>query len=187
MPHFLKKYSTIPNAFIDDFFSVVNERTTQTDFAINLDHVAAWLGMRKGNVHNTLRFAYKPGIDYIARPTPTTPGRHGGHLKKDIMLTPDCFKRLCMRSRSKKAEDVRTYFIALESLVIKYREHMVAGMQQEIERMDASRRGRQSVDKAGYIYVLRASESKDGAYKIGRTKGPEAPPEGVPDRPRRRH
>ena len=86
------------------------------------------------------------------------------------MLTPDCFKRLCMRSRSKKAEEVRTYFIQLEALVIKYREQMMAGMEQEISRMERSEATKRDEIRAGYIYVIKASTERDSVYKIGRTK-----------------
>ena len=58
-----------------------------------------------------------------------------------VLMTPDCFKRLCMRSRGKKAEEVRTYFIQIEALVLKYKDHMVAGMQAEIERLELHDRG----------------------------------------------
>jgi hypothetical protein len=44
------------------------------------------------------------------------------------MLTPDCFKRICMRSRSSRAEDVRTYFIELESLLVRCRSTLLKGM-----------------------------------------------------------
>jgi phage anti-repressor protein/predicted GIY-YIG superfamily endonuclease len=169
MPEFLKRFSTIPNAFIDDFFSLIDGATTQVDHVVNLDMVAKWLGVRKANLLLTLRESYVKDIDYTVAPAPKL-HRHGGHREKVAMLTPDCFKRLCMRSRSKRAEDVRTYFIQLEALVIKYREQMMAGMEQEVSRMERNLKPKSPDDRAGYIYVIKASSERDSVYKIGRTK-----------------
>ena len=50
MVTFLKKFSAIPNTFIDDMFAMYNPYTIQTDMAINLDAVAKCLGVRKDKV-----------------------------------------------------------------------------------------------------------------------------------------
>jgi hypothetical protein len=39
---FLKKYSTIPNNFLDDFFNIFNEMNN-SDKVINIEIVAKWL------------------------------------------------------------------------------------------------------------------------------------------------
>lgn len=44
---FLKRYSSIPNAFIDDMFDLYGESTSQTDAVIDLDRVSKWLGVPK--------------------------------------------------------------------------------------------------------------------------------------------
>ena len=101
----------------------------------------------------------------------------GGHNRVVIFLTPDCFKRLCMRSRGRKAEDVRTYFIEVEGLVLRYKDHMMAGMQAEIDRLErgdarhaANKKQPGNVPVGGYIYVVRASERLSSIFKIGRSK-----------------
>ena len=40
---YLKKFSSVSNKFIDDFFSLYNKDTTNDDFVINLDKVAKYL------------------------------------------------------------------------------------------------------------------------------------------------
>ena len=40
-------------------------------------------------------------------------------------MTSDCFKRLCMLSKSKNAEKVRDYYIRLEELVDKYKDTLL--------------------------------------------------------------
>lgn len=176
---FLKMYSTMPNAYIDDLFSLYDPDTAQTDFAVNLDAVAKWLGVYKANLMMTLRSAYKAGFDYqISKaPRPVPPGhvadalaRRSGNAYKHVLLTPDCFKRLCMRSRGKKAEQVRTYFIQVEQLVMRYRTQMLAGMREEVARLERNQRARDPGDHAGYIYVIQASPERDSVFKIGRTK-----------------
>lgn len=85
------------------------------------------------------------------------------------MLTPDCFKRLCMRSRAKRAEKVRTYFIELESLLVRYRTTLLKGMNQEIKELEQSVKPNDPQDSAGYIYVIKTNPERDSVYKIGRT------------------
>jgi len=46
---FLKKYSTISNDFIDEFMSIYNPNTSQTDLTINIDIVSKWLEISKKN------------------------------------------------------------------------------------------------------------------------------------------
>lgn len=154
-------------------FSLYKDGTTQTDFVVSLDSVAHWLGITKSNLHVTLKASYTLGIDYSVNLTtnPRITGKYGRNSYKHILLTPDCFKRLCMRSRGKRAEDVRTYFIQLEALVVKYKDQMMQGMREEIDRLEKTRRPSAlgSAASPGYIYVIRASASKDSVFKVGRT------------------
>jgi predicted GIY-YIG superfamily endonuclease len=176
---FLKKFSSIPNAFVDDLFSMYDPDTAQTDPVVNLDAVAKWLGVRKGNLLATVRDGYVDGVDFQVSkvPNPNSSGKYGGNAYRRVLLTPDCFKRLCMRARGGKAEQVRTYFIQLEVLVIKYRRQMMEGMQQEIERLERAqasstlrkKHDMSTQDPSGYLYVVRASEQRDSVFKIGRT------------------
>lgn len=172
---FLKRVSPIPNKFIDDMFSLYHPDTAQTDFAVDLSPVATWLGVRKDALMRTLRSSYTVDVDYsVTRmPNPKSQSKYGRNAYKHVLLTPDCFKRLCMRSRGKTAEDVRTYFIQVEALVVKYRRQMVEGMQQEISRLESGQHARsmpKTERREGYIYVLRASQKYDSVIKIGRTR-----------------
>ena len=40
---YLKKYSSINNKFIDDFFGLYNVKTSNDDFVIDLENLANWL------------------------------------------------------------------------------------------------------------------------------------------------
>lgn len=171
---FLKKHSVIPNAFIDNFLSMYNPDTVQTDFVIDADNVSQWLNIPKFIIIKTLKESYKDKIDYIITKSIKPNLRYGGNNYKKVMLTPDCFKRLCMRSRTKRAEEVRTYFIQLESLLVKYKSFIIDGMQQEEKRLQQALKPKDPNDKAGYIYVIRASNTHDSVYKIGRTQNLQA-------------
>ena len=51
---FLKKYSTIPNQFIDDFFGIIKNYNDLDDlFYISLDDVSKWLNQKKSNIKRT--------------------------------------------------------------------------------------------------------------------------------------
>lgn len=173
---FLKKFSSISNGFIDDLFSLYGPSTQQSDYVVNLDAAAKWLEVRRHNLILTLQESYKNNIDYVARGIPKQANMsRGGHNRILIFLTPDCFKRVCMRSRGSKAEAIRTYFIELEGLVLKYKDHMMAGMQAEIDRLErgearhaANKKLPGEVPAGGYIYVMRASERMDeDVFKLG--------------------
>lgn len=169
---YIKKLTTIPTSFIDELFELYDVSTTQTDFVIKLDVVAKWLHARKPNLVNTLKQSYKLHIDYIViKPENHYKKTPNANNYKQYMLTPDCFKRLAMMSHSKNAEMIRSYFIEIEGLFIKYREQTLEGMRRDIESLERNQRPKKLGEaKPGYLYIIRASDTKDGLYKIGRTK-----------------
>ena len=126
---FLKKYSSVPNKFIDELFEMYDENTMPVDMVINLDRVAKWLSVSKFNLIKILRASYKEGIDYEMKqaPNPNKKDPRNNNYKL-VLITPDCFKRLCMQSRSKKAEEMRSYFIDIEYVLLKYRADLVRGL-----------------------------------------------------------
>jgi len=98
-----------------------------------------------------------------------TSGKHGGHLQHSIMLTPNTAKEICMMSRSPVASDVRKYFIAVETALENYKNHIIESMKQKIEQLEANQRPTVSY-KSGIIYVFRAPDA-DGRdlFKVGKT------------------
>jgi hypothetical protein len=47
---FLKKYTSISNKFIDDFYKFHDDNYTEYDYVINIDKIASWVGKRKDNL-----------------------------------------------------------------------------------------------------------------------------------------
>ena len=113
--NFLKKFTNVSNSFIDDFFSINNYTDFSNNFIINLDIVSKWLEVHKGNIKNTLIKSYKKNIDYTIEKIKKVKGSgSGATLKEKILLTPNCFKKICQLTKSKKGNEVREYFIKVE-------------------------------------------------------------------------
>lgn len=166
---YIKLLSTVPETFVDELFDMYGEDTTQTDFVISLTHVAKWLRCSKKELIQTVRKSYKHDIDYKILKVPARVPY--ANNTKEYIVTPDCFKRLCMLSRAKNAELVRTYFIEIESLMIKYRTQLIAGIQQDIKNINKQKKIRTSIVKnQGYTYIIRSSMKRKELYKVGQTK-----------------
>jgi phage anti-repressor protein len=79
-------------------------------FYIDIDDVAKWLKCRKDNLKSTLVQSYENDVDYII-----LVNQQPGKKFEKILLTADCFKFLCMRSKTERSQIVRKYFIELGS------------------------------------------------------------------------
>lgn len=167
---FLKIHSVIPTKFIESFLSMYNPDTVQTDPVVNADNASTWLGIPKYVIIRTLKESYKQNIDYTIERSVKKTGKYGGNNYLKVLMTPDCFKRVCMRSRTKRAEEVRTYFIQLESLLVRYKSVLLEGIKADEKRLVRALRPKNPKDHAGYIYVIRVSPEKDNVYKIGQTQ-----------------
>ena len=123
---FLIKNSSIDKKFIIDFFGFQKKMLYKSyePFTIDLNDIAYWLDAVKGNLKATLIESYSKINDYkiiknIASAKPEAV--NGGQNKELILVTPDCFKMLCMRSNTKKSKSVQKYYIDLEKLLDKYK------------------------------------------------------------------
>lgn len=161
---FLKKYSDVDIEFIRDFLAIQNGDTTHDPFKIDLDIVTKWLNSRKHDLKNTLIQSYKNETDYILlRGRPEQKGR-GGSNKEIILLTSECFKMLCMRSKTKNSEKIRHYYLTLEKLVEVYKDDIIKNQNKRIQQLENNLKKPKFPIK-GMIYVIGI---EDG-YKIGKT------------------
>lgn len=156
---YLKKFSLVSNKFIDDFFSLYQYNTKDSEFVIDLEVLIQWLDVRKSTIKDTLKASYTKNIDFTE--TITRTGANGRPSVK-VMLTPDCMKRLCMVSRTKKAEEVRTYFIELEHHINQYKDVI-------IEKYLANHTPQPKNVNGGVIYLLNTDLNLPGVYKLGKT------------------
>jgi hypothetical protein len=166
---FIKKHTTLNADFVEEFLSFYNPEVLNTDMIIDLEKISYWLNTRKRKLKETLKNSYIKNIDYKVIPTPIK-GKAGGALKEQILLTPDCFKRLCLLSKTPNADKVRTYFIQLENLMIKYRIEINAALEEKIRKLENNNKKIENVKK-GMIYVFKVSDIKteEEMYKIGKT------------------
>ena len=121
--------------------------------------------MRKDNLKKTLIASYIKNIDYkIKKIKSNIPGKP----KEEILITSDCCKRLCMLSKTQKAEEVRTYFIEIEKLVNKYKNYIIEALNKKIDILENNQKPI-SDTKSGIIYILKTDKNID-LYKIGKRK-----------------
>ena len=140
-------------------------KSTNDEFVINLDNVTKWLKTLKGRIKKTLMKSYIQNIDFVVKNI-KIPGKVG-KPSEIILLTPRCFKLLSMQSHTKKATEVREYYYALEELVDKYKEYIIAGLNEKIERLENNQKPKVNPQK-GVIYIIYASDDHT-LYKIGQT------------------
>ncbi len=166
---FLKKYTRVPNDFIDELYTMYTENTSPYELVINLDLVCKWTKIYKKNLIHTLKQNFKVNKDYTIEKS-TNPNKKvsSANNYKKVILTPECFKTLMMRANSKKANDIRAYFIEVEHILLKYRNDLVTGLKLRVEQLENNQKPKYKTKK-GLIYVLKASDNKDSVYKIGRT------------------
>jgi phage anti-repressor protein len=181
---FLKKYSTISNEFIDIFYNVYNfNEYDNNDFIINIQAVSKLLGLKIDRIKEILINGYKKNTDY----------KISKSNKEIILLTPDCFKRLCLLSKTKKAEEVRTYYIELEKLLNNYKDYVIDGLKKTVKILENNQKeipktskggiqrifnakdtarlsSSQALQKSGVIYILKSPKDIDGIYRFGKTE-----------------
>lgn len=167
--NFLKKYSNIPNQFLDDFFKLFNyESIDNTEKIVNGNDVIKWLDIHKHNLKKTLKKSYIKDVDYTISKITKLKGK-GGQTNEIIMLTIDCFKMLCQSTQSKKGKEVRRYFIDVEKLLNKYKSYIIEGLEDKVKLLQKNRKPKINPQK-GVIYVFRTPDTpENNLYKIGRT------------------
>ena len=166
---FLKKYSILSNDFIDDFYTIYDfNEINNDDFIINIDKVTKWLESKKSRIKETLINTYNKNIDYkISKEKNNC--KISKSNKEIILLTPDCFKRICLLSKTKKGEEVRTYFIELEKLINKYKNYIINGLNSTIKMLENNQKTVPTNIK-GVIYIIKSPKDIDGIYRFGKTE-----------------
>ena len=168
---FLKTHSSISNKFIDEFSSMYNMETTNKDHIVKLEKVAKWLNVEKKNLKRRLLSVdgLNKDVDYVITKV-TRQGKWGGHKEEQIMMTSECFKILCMMSNTKKAHQVRMYYLEMEFLLDKYKAYIIKGQQKRIKQLENNQKPVGNYD-SGVLYIIRAASRETNVYKLGRSTG----------------
>jgi len=125
--------------FMDSFKMYLQYGRNNDAFVVDLDNVWRWLGFsKKFNALRVLIRHFVKGCDYVVNHSKnkTKQGqcelqneeqgqcdlqneeqvKHGGHNKEGIMMSVKTFKKLCLMANTKKAEQVRDYYITMEEI-----------------------------------------------------------------------
>lgn len=112
-------------------FTCYTQFNPYSDFVILLNDIWKWLGYsRFEECKRALLKHFKENVDYkIEKAAPPIGGakiepldeqekdKRGGHNKEYITLTVNCFKKLCLKSRTEQAEKIHDYYIKLEQSI----------------------------------------------------------------------
>ena len=120
----------------------------------------------KSKLKETLILSYNKNIDYIIKKEKT--GKISKSNKEIILLTPDCFKRMCLLSRTKKAEEVRTYYLELEKLLNNYKDYIIEGLKKTVDILENNQKEIPKNIK-GVVYILKSMKDINGIYRFGQT------------------
>jgi len=105
--------------FISSFYCYLNYNKT-ADFVIDLDNIWKWLGFsHKHKAKILLEKCFVVDIDYkclLNLQVEQKKGR-GGHNKSIIMMTIKCFKSLCLKAQTTRADQIHEYYMKMEELV----------------------------------------------------------------------
>lgn len=165
MLKFLKKYSGVSHTFVDDFFGLY-DRKDKYNFCISTAVIAKWYGITTQKIKEVLQKSYKEYIDYtiVSRKVMGKTGRP----TETIMITPRCFKLMAMQGRTKKAQEVREYYLEVEDTLERYKDYIIEGLNEKIHQLENNQKPKIN-PKRGVIYILQTAEGV-GYYKVGRTK-----------------
>lgn len=175
--------------FIKDFLFSLE---TEEKFCIPAEKLLEWkVYKQKGHLKRQLKNLFSSdGKNFLITKVPTK-----GRPSEKIMMTVDCFKKVCMMASSEIGEKVRDYYLVLEKLFRKYCEEefqkqleekdkinltLAKNLTEEQERsikMEKSLMATQKKFTHRYkfpsrpcVYILKDPDSKFGKYKIGMTK-----------------
>ena len=164
---FIAQTTIVPHEFIDDFYMILNDHI-DNERIINLDIVAKWLKTQKGHLKTRLLSRFTENIDY----TITRPHKHTKTYNKyeEILITPDCFKALCMMTTTKVGDQVRLYFIEIEKIYKKYALRIRDSLYKRIGILEYNQKPKY-IKKTGIIYIYKTPDSTTDRpfYKIGRS------------------
>jgi len=103
--------------FITSFYCYLNYNS-KTEYIIDLDNIWKWLGYsRKSDCKKVLikHFSIKNN-EFTLRESPQ--GQKDGRFSKEkVLMTVNTFKKLCLKSNTKKADEIHDYFIKMEEIL----------------------------------------------------------------------
>jgi hypothetical protein len=191
--------------FISSFYLYLNYN--KSDFVVSLDDIWEWLGFsQKIRAKELVLKHFTENVDYsftlsseskkednnddkflLSLQRKQKEGR-GGSNKITVLLTVKCFKLLCIKSGTKKANEIHEYFIKLEELlqdtildeceeVKKQLDNKNQEIKKQLECKDKehevklNKNFKNAFNKQSVVYIMKLQSFDDGTYiiKIGKT------------------
>lgn len=164
---FIVKRSNIPKDFLTDFFNLGGDTYGDTYKNINFDDVVKWLEVHKNHLKRLLVANFKIMDDYTEEKILVKNKNRGANYVSKIMLTPDCFKELCMISQTEKAKGVRKYYIIAEGLLRDHFEGIINNLNEELGLIKKNIKKPINI-VGGHIYILKAmNTTQKNMFKLG--------------------
>ncbi len=181
--------------FVANFYSYLNY-DTRKDFVINLDRIWKWLGYtRVDNCKALLVNNFKENTDYKIEKIekinfPENSGKKTydetrGRQAEFTLLTVNCFKKLCLKAKTKKADEIHDYYINLEEIMnelvseesdhlknqLKIKDELIKSKEDLINKYNGKKIDINDFDKKPMVYLINMNEVIDGEnlYRIGNT------------------
>lgn len=128
--------------FLSSFYCYLNYNP-KNDFVIDLDNIWKWLGFsQKVNAKMLLEKQFQINKDYkkssllLQQKQINT---KGGHNKEIIMLNVDTFKKFCLKSGTKKADEIHDYFIKLENILFEITKEECDELKQQMQKLEETK------------------------------------------------
>ncbi len=155
---------------------------SKTDFVVNLDRTWKWLGYNRINdCSRVLLKNFKENVDYKIEKAALQDGKAGPNLLEEgknlggaglnrecITLTVNCFKKLCLKSRTEKADQIHDYYIELENIFNEVVSEQTEELQQKLLLKDKQKEQNliTNFGKKPILYVGIAEYCEDGTFII---------------------
>jgi hypothetical protein len=106
--------------FIANFYCYLNY-DERKDFVVELNNVWKWLGYsRIDSCKMVLVKNFTENVDYKIKelaPDISGAGIRSGRIKESVKMTLRCFKKLCFKSKTAKANKICDYYIDLQDIL----------------------------------------------------------------------
>jgi phage anti-repressor protein len=170
MEEFILQRTTISKKFLRDFFNITGEKYNDNVVSIKFDTIVKWLNVEKKNLKRLLVKNFKKDIDYTEEKVKVMNKNRGSNYVSKILVTPDCFKDICMISMTEKAKEVRVYYKTVEKLLIDYYQDIQFNLQKELGLIKNNQKPKNE-PKGGHVYILQAhNTTQKDMFKIGNSK-----------------
>jgi phage anti-repressor protein len=180
--------------FLSSFYCYL-KYNSKNDFVIDLDNVWKWLGFSsKFNAKRLLENKFIINKDYkllLLQSAKQSNQTKGGHNKETFVLNIETFKKFCLKSDTKKADEVHEYFIKLENIMFEITKEESDELKQQLEKIEDTKNKeteeklikQKEVDNEKYllkqyamsgplVYVIKVKTFENGTYivKIGESR-----------------